>query len=192
MRYEGHLLVFIISIWIFLERRTDEAGLSSTPVREGLGVGLHQYFDEFGSTIARHDIGFTDAKALAGNQRVDLHAGRVFRQQCVEIGPQFVLHPATGEVGIYQIAEVQQLWESPETAIPSVIFAQHVLLVGKQCLGNVQILLVINLVPFLLTNGQGFHVVIVEQRNDAQHVLVVLVVAHSLGVGIKEGHVFLL
>ena len=159
--------VLVVAVRIFFKRRTHEAGRGSLAFGEGWGEVFHQHLNQLCRTVARHDILFADAKALAGNQRVHLHARRVFRQQRVEIGPQLVLQAATGEIGIHQIAEIQHLRESPKTAIASVVFAQHVLLVGKQGLGNVQILLVVNLVPLLLSYGQGLHVVIVQQRDDA-------------------------
>ena len=43
-----------------------------------------------------------------------------------------------------------------------------------------------------MADGQCLHIVAVEHGDDAQHVLVVLVVAHCLRVGIKEGHILML
>ena len=66
------------------------------------------------------------------------------------------------------------------------------MIVGKDGLGDVEVLLVVNLIPFLVADGQRLHVVAVEHGDDTQHVLVVLVVAHRLRVGIEEGHVLML
>ena len=153
---------------------------------------LHQHLDQFGSTVARHDIGFAHAKALAGNQRVHLHARGILRQQGIEIAAQFVFHALRGEIGIHQIAEVEHLREAPEAAIAPVVFSDHVLIVGKECLGDIQVLLVVDLIPPLVAYRQGFDVMAVQQRDDAEHVLVVLVIAHRLRIGIEEGHILVL
>ena len=182
---KGHLQVFVVAIGILLKGRTDKANF------EVWGF-FHQDLNQLGSTIARHDIRLAHAKALAGDEGVDLHARGIFRQQGVEVSTELVLHALTGEVGVHQIAEIEHLRETPEATIASIVLAQHILLVSKQCLGNVEVLLVVNLVPFLIADRQRLHVVVVQQRDDAQHVLVVLVVTHRLSVGFEEGHVFLL
>ena len=111
---------------------------------------------------------------VAGDEGVDLHARGVFRQQGIEIAAQLVLHALGGEIGIHQIAEIEHLGESPETAIATIVFTDNILIVGKEGLGDVEILLVVDLIPFLVPDGQRLHVVTVQQGDDTQHVLVVL------------------
>ena len=69
---------------------------------------------------------------------------------------------------------------------------QHLVVLSKNGLGNVQILHVVNLVPFLVADGQSLQVNGVDEGNDTQHLFVVFVVAHSEAVGIKEGYILVL
>ena len=63
------------------------------------------------------------------------------------------------------------------------------LILGKHCFSNVKILHIIYLVPFLCGDGQRLQVGAVESGEHTQHLLVVLIVAHSLTIGFEEGHV---
>ena len=213
--HECHLALPVIAVGILLEGRPYEsylrgcggAGVRESEIRFGDRTilapprprafapprprNIHEHLDQLCRAVARHDVGLAHPEALAGQERVHLHARGIFRQQRVEVGPQFIFHPAAGEVGVHQIAVVEHLWESPESAVAAVVFADDVLLVGEEGLGDVQVLLVVDLVPLLLSDGQGLQVVAAEQREDAQHVLVVFVQSDGLRVGVEEGHVFL-
>ena len=43
-----------------------------------------------------------------------------------------------------------------------------------------------------MTYRQRLQVVVAEHRDDAQHVLVILVVAHRPGIGVEERHILVL
>ena len=167
LRDKGHLLFFVIAVRIFLKGWTREARLGCWLLAISCWLFFHQHLDEFCCTIAWHDILFADTKALAGYQRIDLHARRVFCQKRIEIAAQLVFHPLGGEVRIHQIAEVKHLREAPEATIATVVFADNILVVGKQCLSDVEVLLVVYLIPLLVTDGQCLHIVTVQHRDDA-------------------------
>lgn len=75
------------------------------------------------------------------------------------------------------------------TAVAVVIAAHHLLVLGKERLGNVKVLHVVNLIPFLVSNRKRLKVRIVEQRYHAQHLLIIFVVAQGLAVSIEERNI---
>ena len=157
-----------------------------------LSLQLHQAFYQLGGSIAHHGVLPLDAEILSCQQLHHRHARGIFREQRVEVGAQLVLHALRGEVGVHQVAVVQHLGEAPVAAIAIVEAVQHLVALGKDGLGNVEVLHVVNLVPFLLAYGQCLQSRVVDHGDDAQHLLVVFVVAHRLRVGIEEGHILLL
>ena len=70
------------------------------------------------------------------------------------------------------------------------VVAVHQLVVGGEYrLGDVLVLYVVYLIPLAVSHGQSLHVGGVEERYDAQHLLVVFVLAQCLTVGIEKRHV---
>ena len=184
LRDKGHLLVRLKAVGIFFEG-------GSHHTRFPLHV-FHQQLDELGGSVSGNDVRLAHAEAFAGDEGVHLHARGIFGQQGAEVGLHLVYQPLGWEIGIHQIAEVEHLGEAPESAIAPVVFPQEVVLAGEEGLCDVQVLLVVNLIPPLVSDGQGFQVVLVQQRDDAQYVLVVFVVAYGFGVSGEEGHILAL
>ena len=181
--YEGHNLLLGKTMGIFLKGGIDNAN-------PALHL-LHQTLDEFCGSIAHNGVLAPDAEVFPCQQLLHHHARWVLGEQGVEAGPQLVLHGGCGEIGVHQIAVVEHLGEAPMSAVAVVEAVQHLVALGKDGRGNVKILHVVNLVPFLVANGQGLQVHAVDEGDDAQHLLVVFVQPHGLGIGIEEGHVFL-
>ena len=178
---EGDERVCLATVRIFLERGAGDA--------QRAGQNFHQCLNQFGGTIARNYIVLLHTPALACQQGVHLHARRVFGNERAEVGLHLVYYLGGTEIRVHQIAEVKHLGEAPVTAETAVVLAHDILFLGKESLGNVQVLLVVYLVPLLVGNGQGLQVLAVQEGDDAQDILVVLVVAHGLGVGLQEGDI---
>ena len=145
LRDKCHQLLFGQTIRIFLKGRTDDAHFAFQV--------FHQNLNQFCSAIAWDDVILSDAKTLAGDEGVNFHTRGIFREQCLEIGLHLVDDSWRGEVRIHQITEVEHLGESPEATKASVIFSQQVFLVSKQCLCDIQILFVIDFIPFFVRDG---------------------------------------
>ena len=151
---------------------------------------LHEALDEFGGAVAWHDVVLPHAEAFARQQRVDVHARGVLREQRVEVGAHFVEHAGRGEVGVHQVAEVGHVGEAPVAPVASHVLLQLLVAFGKECVGNVEVLNVVNFVPLAVAHGQRLEFALVEEGDDAQHLLVVFVVAQRLAVSFEERHVF--
>ena len=131
----------------------------------------------------------TDAEILARQQGIHRHAAGILRQEHVKVGPHLFAHALGREKRIDKVAEVKHLGKTPVAAIADLILAELVLLGREYSLGDVLVLDVIDLVPRLVTDGQGLEIGLIQQRDDAQHLLVVLVVAHHLAVGVEKRHI---
>ena len=64
--------------------------------------------------------------------------------------------------------------------------------VGKEGFGNVEVLFVVDFIPLFIFNGQRFQLLAIEEGDDAEHILVVFIIAHRLAIGFKKRHIFLL
>ena len=63
---------------------------------------------------------------------------------------------------------------------------------GEHGAGNVQILLVVDLIPLLPGELLGANLRIVQHGDNPQHLLIILVVTQSLGISLQEGHIVFL
>ena len=168
---------------ILLESGQRDAGRAGG---EHAGIGV----DQLRRAIA-HDNLFRMYVGIACRQLgVDPHAGRVFRQQRVEIGLDFLFQPFVREIGIHQIAEIQQHRETPVASEAATVERERLIAFREERLGVVQVLLVVDLVPFLRTDYQGFQVRLVQERDDLQYLLIVFVIAQGLAVSHKERDIF--
>ena len=52
-------------------------------------------------------------------------------------------------------------------------------------------MLVVNLIPLLLADILRFQVMVVQERNDTQHVFIILIITHALRISLQEGHILL-
>ena len=87
------------------------------------------------------------------------------------------------------MAEVQQVRESPVSAVSSEIAGIFPVIVREERGRNVEILYVIYFVPFQFIDRQGFKRGVVQQCQNPQHLLIVFIVAHHLAVCIQERHI---
>ena len=159
---------------------------------KGAGQLLHEYLYQLGGSVAGNDIVLADSPALAGEQGIDFHAGGILGNKGAETGFQLINDARLIKIGIDQIAIVEHLGKTPKATVATIVFAENVILAGKESLGYVEVLLVINLIPFLAVHGKSLKVAGVKKSEDAQHILVILIAAHHLGIGLKERHIFLL
>ena len=169
IRLVRHDILLTKAVRIFFKRGIDDAYPACRQ--------FHQALDQLSGSIAHHHVVLSDAEVLARQQRIDQHARGIFRQQRVEVVAQLVFHALGGEVGIHQVAVVQHLGEAPVAAIAVIETPQHLVILGEDGLGNVQVLNVVYLVPLLAAYGHSLQLGIVEQGDDAQHLFVIFVVA---------------
>ena len=169
---------------IFLERGEHHAHITFNI--------LHKALDEFCGTVAHHHVFLFDAKTLACQQRVNIHARRIFGQKGVKVGFHLGFHLLTRKVGVYQIAVVQHLWKTPMPTIAIVIPLEHLVIFSENGFCNVQVLHIVYLVPLLITNVKCLEIGFVQERNHAQHLFVIFVIAQSLTISIKKRNVLCL
>ena len=81
--------------------------------------------------------------------------------------------------------------EPPVATVSCSIHGQALFIGRKNSTGDVQVLCIVNFIPPLVADVEGFHLHTVERRNHSQHLLIVIIVAHHLAVGCKEGHIHL-
>ena len=141
LRNEGNLTRAVEAVGVFLKGGTDETDCSFHV--------LHQRTDKLGGTISRDDILLADAIALTGKQAVDLHSGRILRKECLKLRLHLVNKFLGREIGIDEIAEVEHLRETPIPAETAIELGAD-LLIGKDGLSDVEVLLVVDLVPLLI------------------------------------------
>ena len=108
-RNVNHRLLLAVTVGIFFKGGTHKAH------RAGL-LG-HKGLNQLSGAVAHQHIFQMDAKILRRQQRIDPHTGGVLRQKLLKAGFQLVDELLGREVGVYQIAEVQQLGVSPITAV---------------------------------------------------------------------------
>lgn len=178
----GDAVVFVVSVGVFLESGADEAGFAFQLVHEGL--------DELRRAVAHADVLFVDAEVLCGQEAVDILARGILGQEGIKAGLQFVLHLLGREVGVHQVAEVQHPGIAPVAAVallnsPGLFFLRG----GEKGLGDVQVLLVVDLIPGLACEAFGADLRVVQHGDDPQHLLIVLVLPQGGLVGLQEGNV---
>ena len=170
-------------VGILLERRQRDTGRAGG---EHTGVGV----DQLRRAIA-HDNLFRMYVGITGRQLgVDPHAGRVFRQQRVEIGLDLLFQPLVREIGVHQIAEIQQHRETPVASEAATVERERLIALREERLGVVQVLLVVDLVPLLGPDNQGFQVRFVQERDHLQNLLIIFIIAQGLAVSHKERDIF--
>ncbi len=103
--------------------------------------------------------------------------------------PHFVQHPAGREIGIHQVAEILEKRETPVAAKPLLVEREFFPLGSEQGARIVQILLVVDLIPFLGGEPVDLQVLGFEQRDNPQYLLVILVFTQRLLIGLQERHV---
>ena len=172
----------LTAVGILLKCGADEAG-------DALQPG-HQSLDQLRRAVAHHDIVLVDGKIPACQQGIYPHAGGILGQQRGKVGLQLVDQPLGREVGIHQIAEVQQLGITPVAAVASLHQADlEVRVLGKHGRGDIQILDVVDLVPELAVQALGPDLGVIQHGDDPQDLLIIFVVAQGLGVRLQEGDV---
>ena len=182
LRLVDHQLPGIIPVGILLKGGPHDA----QPALKG----CHQGFDQLRRAVAHHDILLMDTEVPGSQQGVHPHSRGVLGQQRFKAGLHFRHQLFRREIGVDQIAVIQQLGIPPVAAIaplhqgklPLRILLEH----GR---GNVQILNVIDLVPFLPVQPFCLDVGRIQHGDHAEHLLVILVVAQSGAVRIQEGHI---
>ncbi len=174
LRHVGHHAVGAPAVGVLLEGGVDHAHRTLD--------GAHEALDELGGAVAHADVGLAQTEVFGSQQRIDAHSRGVFAQQGLEVGFQLLDHALRREVGIDQIAEVEQGGEAPVAAVAALVFEQLVFGVGEEGFGDAQVLHVVDFVPFLSVEGQGLEIAGVDERDDAQHLLVVCEVGAGHGL----------
>ena len=178
---EGHQCRAVAAVGIFLE---GGAHYSERPRKN-----LHQSLDQLGGAVTRNDILLGHSPAFRGEQRIDFHARGIFGDEGGEEGLHLFYNARRAEIGVDQIAEVKHGREPPETAVAAVVFAQNVAFVGEDGFGDVEILLVVDLIPFHIADRKSFQIAAAEEGYYAEHVFVVFVVAQCLHVGVEKRNI---
>ena len=158
----------VITVRILLKCRADESDCTFK--------ALHKALDELSCAVAYKDVFLVNTKVLCCQKTVDSHSGRIFREQCVKVCPEFILHSFRWEVGIYQVAEIKELRITPESA-ESVLEEQYSLIIirSKDGFCNIKILDIVDLIPFLTRKPLGSDYGFVKHRDNTEDLLVVLI-----------------
>ena len=131
-----------------------------------------------------------NVEVLGCEQAVDSHAARVLGQEDVEVGFHLLLHPLRREVRIDEIAEIEELRISPVAAVSSEHQINSLVIVrAEECLGYVEVLDVIYLIPLLARQALCLDDRRIDHRDDLEDLLVVLVEAERALVRLEERHV---
>ena len=108
---------------------------------------FHQRLDQLRGPVAGENLLPVKPQRLGRQQIVDVQTGGVAGRQLLKAGLDLPHQPFIGEIGIDQITEIQKPRISPITAVPLGQPGKAALGIRKYGLGDIQILLVVDLVP---------------------------------------------
>lgn len=146
---------------------------------------FHKAFYKFGCTVAHNHVFLLDSEILSRKEGIDTHSGGIFAKEGLKVGFHLVNHSSSGEVGVDKIAEIKQFGITPIAAIALLDLFQLLLRGGEYCLSNTEILHIVDLIPEAI-DRKCLDSTFVYQRDNAKHLLVILVFTEHLDIGIKE------
>ena len=151
---------------------------------------LHQVLDKFGGAVAHNDVVLMDVEVLSRQQAVDRHTRGVLADDGVKRSLDLVEQTLRREVRIHQVAEILHVRITPVAAVATRHRAPlSFRAFGEHTLGDVEVLNVVDLIPFLARERERLESSVAQQSDNPEHLLVVLVATQGGAVGVEERHI---